>query len=160
MLGYVYGHDAEIADFVAQLIPHCRRGFGPNAKAMGILDRDGILIAGVVWHNWDPDAGIMEISGAALPGAPWIRRGTLARIYRYPFLELNCQMIVQRVRADNEALLGVLARYDYGFSKVPRLFGRDCDGIVCTLTIEDWANNRFNARFKHHLDDEPLQEAA
>ena len=56
MLDYVYGHDALIADFVARLIPHCRRGFGPNIKAMGVIE-GGDLIAGIVWHNWDPEAG-------------------------------------------------------------------------------------------------------
>ena len=63
MLDYIYGHDAIIADFVAQLIPHCRRGFGPKAVGIGVVDGN-VLIAGIVYHNWDPEAGIIEISGA------------------------------------------------------------------------------------------------
>lgn len=157
MFDYVYGHDEIVSQFAAQLIPHCRRGFGPNIKTMGIVDT-GSLIAGVIWHNWDPEAGVMEISGAALPGAPWITRETLKRIYTFPFLQCDCQMIVQRVPADNEALLYVFSRYGYALVPVPRLFGRERDGVLGLLTREAWESNRFNKRLKHHL--EPVAEAA
>ena len=101
MLDYVYGHDAIVADFVAHLIPHCRRGFGPQAVAVGVVD-GSVLIAGIVYHNWDPEAGIIEISGAALPGVQWLTRETLKRMYRYPFFVCGCQMKVMRVPADDE----------------------------------------------------------
>jgi len=145
MLDYVYGYDALVADFVAQLIPHCRRGFGPNAKAIGIID-DGNLIAGLVYHNYDPEAEIIEISGAALPGKYWMTRRTIAQMYGYPFLQIGCQMVVNRVRADDERQLSMLARYGYAFHKVHRMYGRDSDGVLCTLTYEDWMSNRFNKR--------------
>jgi len=159
MLGYVYGHDETVAQFVAQLIPHCRRGFGANAKAIGIIDEEGKLIAGLVYHNFDPEAGIIEVSGASTT-ARWLTRGTIARFYQYPFLQCNCQMLIQRTPADNTRLLRQLAAYDYTFIKIPRLFGRDRDGVVCCLTYEDWAGNRFNKRFGHHLVDAHLEEAA
>jgi hypothetical protein len=160
MLHYVYGHDALVADFVASLIPHCRRGFGPNVKAIGVIDGDGMLIYGVVYHNYDPDAGIIEISGAALPRTNWLTRETLRRIYTYPFLQVGCQMVVQRTPADDERLLYMLARYNFAFVTVPRLFGRERDGVVCTLTYEAWASNRFNQRLGHHLEPRSIEEAA
>ena len=159
MLGYVYGHDETVAQFVAQLIPHCRRGFGANAKAIGVIDEDGKLIAGLVYHNYDPEAGIIEVSGASTT-ARWLTRGTIARFYQYPFLQCGCQMVIQRTPADDTRLLRQLAAYDYTFIKIPRLFGRDRDGVVCCLTYEDWADNRFNKRFGHHLVDAHLEEAA
>ena len=70
-LGYVYGHDEAVSRFVASLIPHCRRGFGPHIKTMGVVE-GGLLIAGIVYYNWDPEAGIIEIAGAALPGHFWL----------------------------------------------------------------------------------------
>jgi hypothetical protein len=158
MLDYVYGHDELVAHFVATLIPHCRRGFGPNAKAIGIIE-DGSLIAGIVYHNYDPEAEIIEISGAALPKKNWLTRATLAVMYGYPFLQCGCQMVVQRTPADDERLLGILARYNFAFVKIPRLFGRDRDGVACLLTYEDWINNRFNQRLKRQLDD-AMKEAA
>lgn len=151
MLRYIYGHDDAVAFFVAQLIPHCRaRGFG-RCKAIGVINERDELIAGIVYHNFDPDAGIIEISGAAIPRSRWLTRGTIARMYQYPFLQCGCQMIVQRTPADSEQLLRQLAAYDYMFVKVPRMFGRERDGVLCLLTREAWEGNRFNKRFAHHV---------
>jgi hypothetical protein len=70
-------------------------------------------------------------------------------------------MVVQRTPADNEMLLDILARYNYAFIKMPRMFGRERDGVICYLTYEAWKANKFNARLKHHLDAEPpVEEAA
>jgi hypothetical protein len=152
MLRYLYGHDEAVAHFVAQLIPSCRvRGFERNAKSIGIIDDNGLLIAGLVYHNYDPVSEIIEISGAALPGKYWLTRETIKRMYQYPFLQVGCQMVFQRNSAEDERLLGMLATYDYTLIRVPRMLGRDKDGVICTLTYEDWANNRFNKRLKHHL---------
>jgi len=150
LIDYVHGHSQTVAHFVASLIPHCRRGFGDNAKAIGIIDNEGRLIAGIVYHNWDPDSGIIEISGAAIPGKYWLTRETIRRMYQYPFLQLGCQMVVQRTPADATRLLGMLAAYDYTLIPMPRLFGRERDGVICCLTKEAWAANRFNQRFRHH----------
>jgi hypothetical protein len=160
MLDYVYGHDQIVAEFVAELIPHCRRGFGPHCKAIGVIDRTGRLLAGIVYYNYDPEAEIIEIAGAAMPKVPWLTRDTLRVMYQYPFLQCHCQMVVQRTPADDERLLGMLAAYGYSFVTVPRLFGRERDGVICSLTYEDWINNRFNKRLKHHLMGEAIEEAA
>jgi hypothetical protein len=160
MLRYVYGQDELVAEAVAQLIPHVgARGFGYAAKAIGVIDEDGRLIGGLVYHNYDPQAGVIEISGAAT-SSRWLSRETIRRMYQYPFHTCGCQMLFQRTPADSVKLLSQLAAYDYTFIKVPRMFGRERDGVLCTLTYEDWCDNRFNKRFKHHLVDAPQQEAA
>jgi hypothetical protein len=158
-LRYVYDHHEIVGNFVAQLIPHVGGTFGPAAKAIGVIDEEGKLIAGLVYTNYDPLSGTMEINGAAV-NRRWLTRGTIARMYQYPFVQCGCQMVFQRTPADNEYLLGMLASYDYTFLPVPRMFGRNRDGVLCTLTIEDWANNRFNKRLKHHLPEMALMEAA
>ena len=161
MFRYLYGHDEIVAQFVAQLIPHCRRGFGPAAKTIGVLNEQGHLIAGMVYHNYDPEAEIIEMSGAAITPR-WLTRGMVARMHQYPFLQCGCQMVAMRVPSDNERLLRQLAVYGYAFTLVRRLFGRDRDGVIATLTDEDWAENKFNKRYKHHVEDAPsyTEEAA
>ena len=149
MLRYVYGYDQLVADFVAGLIPHARRGFS-NVRAIGVINEIGQLIAGMVYHNWDPDAGILEMSGAS-KDPQWLTRQTLARIYHVPFVKAQCQMTVMRVPEDDERLLRQLAVYGYVFVKVPRMFGRERNGVLCLLTYEAWAANKFNKRFDHHL---------
>ena len=142
---FLYQQDEVVSRFVATLVPHCRRGFG-NCKTIGILDDDGRLIAGLVYNNYDPDAEIIEIHGAAIEPR-WLSLQTIRRMFEYPFLEVGCQMVVMRVRADNERLLRQLAQADFAFMLVPRLFGRDVDGVLCTLTDDAWRGNKFSRRF-------------
>ena len=87
-MDYVYGYDEIVSDFVAQMIPACQqRGF-KNCKTIGIIS-DVSLVAGLVYHNYNPDAGVIEISSAAIPGSRWMTRETVKRMYQYPFLQLG-----------------------------------------------------------------------
>ena len=124
MLDYVYGQNEIVAPAVAQLIPHCRRGWGPNVHD----DWRGRRRADDRRHRLSQlgaGAGIIEISGAALPGHYWMTRETFRQMYQYPFLVCGCQMVVQRTPAEDERLLYMLLRYDYTLHRIPRLFGRD-----------------------------------
>lgn len=155
MLHYVYDQHEAVAYFVAQRIPHVSgRGFG-RCKAIGVLDGTGKAIAGIVYHNWNEDAGIIEISAAATT-PQWLTRETMRVMYIYPFHQLKCQMVMQLTPADDERLLRQLAAGGYMLVKVPRMFGRDRDGVLCLLTYEDWCANKFNRRLKHHVVADPL----
>ena len=66
MMHLLYGYNQIVAKFVANVIPDCKRGFG-NCTAIGVIDgQDGKLVAGLVSHNWSPEADTIEMSGAAL----------------------------------------------------------------------------------------------
>ena len=159
MIDYVYGHEAIISAFVSERMPTGRgRGFG-NCATIGVIE-DGDLIAGIVFHNWDPEAQTIEISAAALPNHPWLSRETIKRMYQYPFLGAGCQMVINRVSADDERQLRMLAVYGYDFIRIPRAAGRNKDVILCLLTREAWEGNKFNRRLKHHEGAVPQQEAA
>jgi hypothetical protein len=159
ILNYVYGYDDVVAQFAAQLIPACRgRGFG-NCKTIGVVEGD-MLIAALVYHNYDPDAETIEISSAALPGHYWMTRETIKRMYQYPFLGCRCQMVFSRVEADNAPLIFMFDRFGYEFVRVPRGMGRRKDGMLCLLTREAWEANKFNQRWQHHLGVEPQYEEA
>jgi hypothetical protein len=81
-------------------------------------------------------------------------------MYGYPFLQVGCQMVVQRTPADDEHLLRMLAAYGFMFVRLPRLFGRTRDGVACLLTYEDWINSKFNRKLKRDLAIDLKQEAA
>lgn len=141
-LRYLFGQDEIVGRFIVRLTPHNGGyGFG-NSKTIGVLDESGNLIGGVVFGNFDPVAKTIEMAGAAITPR-WLTRQTIEVIYDYPFLRCGCQMVYQRTLADNERLLRQLAAGGYSFIKVPRMFGRDMDGILCLLTYEDWASSRF-----------------
>ena len=147
MLHYVYNQHEDVARFVAQLIPDVRElGFG-RCKAIGVVDASGRAIAGVVYHNWQPRFGVIEMSAAATTPR-WLTRETLQRIYDYPFEQLQVQMVMKLVSRDDERLLDQLARGGYVFYRFPRAFGRDRDGVICELTSEAWAECKFNSKRK------------
>jgi hypothetical protein len=160
MLDYVYGHDALIAEFVSGLIPELHgRSLARSSKAFGVVNKDGVLIAGMVYHNWDPEAGVIEMSGASID-PKWLTAETLKRMYQYPYLGLRCQMTFMRVAADNERLLRQLAAFNYAFIRTPRMLGRNKDAVLCQLTYEAWCENKICKRYKHHLEDLRASEAA
>ena len=157
MLEYIYGQDAIVADFVAQFIPECReRGFG-KCRAIGIADETGLL-GGLVYKNWQPELGTIEISGAALPGTNWFSRRTIQIMHEYPFRGCNCQMVIMTTMSDNAIVLRILAAIGYTFYTIHRLGGRDKDGVVCTLTAEDWEISPYNRNRAQPT--EPEQEEA
>ena len=82
---YIFGHNEIVANFVASLIPECReRGFG-KCTAIGIASEQGELLGGLVYRNWHPEFGTIEISGAAVPGTNWFSRRTIQVLHDYPF---------------------------------------------------------------------------
>jgi hypothetical protein len=144
-MNYVYGQNELVSAAVAAMIPQMHgRGFG-NCTTIGVLDGKA-LVAGIIYHNWEPDAGIIEMSVAALPGVPWLSRETIHRMYSFPFVQLGCQMVINRIAADDERLLAQCARLGYDLIKFPRMLGRDRDGVIGQLTVEAWNANKISKR--------------
>jgi RimJ/RimL family protein N-acetyltransferase len=145
-LRYVYGQDKNVAQFVAQLIPHVDyRGFPANATAIGITDARNEPLAGIVYYNWNQRSGTVDIAIAARPTARgWFSRETIRRLYDHAFLGLGCQMVKMQVLASNLSLLRQMHAFGCTLITVPRLYGRDDDGVLCTFTAEAWAQSRFN----------------
>lgn len=112
-----------------------------HCKALGVFD-NGSLVAAVVYHNWEPESGVIEIS-AASTSKRWLTREVLHEIFAYPFDRLDYQMVVARVSPNNQTDTGRGATRifrSYGFSeyRIPRLRGRNEDEIIFTLTDDAW----------------------
>jgi len=136
----LYGHDGIVADFVAKSVPGLERGFGA-CKTIGVLD-NGNLIAGLVYHNWNPESGVIEISGSAL-NPRWLTREVLREMFDYPFKRCGCQMVVMRVSEHNKRLHRQLKAYGFKSYEIPRLRGRKESEIIFTLTDDDWQAGKF-----------------
>ena len=125
------GADADrIAAWVAAGIPGCERGFGP-CTAMSIWD-DQAIIGGVVFHNYSPETGVMEMSAAA-SSPRWLTKDVLHKMHRYIFDEAGCQMAVMRVAESNLRMRRIAERFGYRGHKIPRLRGRGEAEIIFTL---------------------------
>jgi len=136
----LYGHDKQVADFVARTVPGLERGFGP-CKTIGVVN-DGNLVAGLVYHNWNPEHGVIEISGSALD-PHWLTRPILREMFDYPFNRCGCQLVVMRVSPHNKRLHRQLKAYGFKSYKIPRLRGRDESEIIFTLADDEWRAGKF-----------------
>ena len=160
MHGYVFDHSDVVAPFVASLIPECReRGFGKCA-AIGVINEEGKLVGWLVYRNWCPETGTIEISGAAIPGTNWLSRRTVQIMYDYPFYQVGCQMVIKTTMADNAIVLRIMAAVGFSLHYIKRLGGRDRDGVLGTLTVEDWEQSRYNVNRRRPSDQPDLFEEA
>lgn len=134
-----------MAKFVADLIPQVREhGFGA-CRAIGVINSDGLLIGGMVFHHYWPEAGTIEFSGAALT-PKWLTRSILDAMFGYAFDGVGVQMLVTRNSAANTRLHRQLTAYGFDRFDIPRMFGRDKDGVYWTLTEETFRAGRFRVR--------------
>lgn len=140
-----------IAQFVASHIKGCERGFSEPYKTMGMIIGDR-LIGGVVFHDWQPEAGIIELSGASTDRR-WIPRSALWPMFSYVFDQVGCQAAMMRVSATNQMENGrglhrFLKAYGFIEHRIPRLYGRDEDGSVFVLYDDLWRANAFHRENK------------
>jgi RimJ/RimL family protein N-acetyltransferase len=88
----IYGQDEFIKKWVSEKI-----GFPDFGQAVAIgVELDGVLIAGVVYHNYvESPSGkpiMCEVSMAAIDSR-WANRYTLRQLLRYPFIDLGVERL-------------------------------------------------------------------
>lgn len=117
-----------------------------NATCIGVTDASGI-IAGVAFHDWQPDAGTIQLSAYA-KSARWLTRDVIGGIMEYPFGQLDCQMITAQTSVDNTRTRKLWRRLGAREFVIPRLLGREKDGAVLTLTKEAWKASKYYGKTK------------
>ena len=119
-----------------------------NTAGLGSF-RGGKLVGATVFHDWNPEAGVMCMSGAGKKG--WLTLAHAYKAHRYIFGEAGCQLAVMQVGETNTAMRKAAEKFGYTGHFIPRLRGRDEGEYVYTLTEEDWKAHRFTQRFlKQH----------
>lgn len=135
----------EINDAIGEYVSS--RVFGVSkpfflSSSMGVFE-NGNLLAGMVYHNYDAGAGVIEISGAA-DSPRWLGRPVLKQMFEYPFKQLGCQAVVMRVDSNNARLGRMLPAYGFMKYEIPRLRGRDRSETIYVLHDDVWMTNKFN----------------
>lgn len=138
--------DKRVAVWVSQRISPTDRGFG-KCQALGVMHR-GDLVAGVVFHNWEPEAGTIELSAAAAHRG-WMTRSVINEVFGYVFGGLGAQMATARTRADNAAVRRIWKALGASEVIIPRMFGRTENGAVLTLTDDRWRSSKFYQGGRH-----------
>jgi RimJ/RimL family protein N-acetyltransferase len=122
----VYGMDAHVLEWLKPRIP----AFVPQegARALGIVDAAGTPVAGVAYEQYN---GIHLLASiAAEPGAAWCSRKVLARIFGYPFLELDCQAISLIVAATNLPSLNLATKLGFHGEAVIKCAAYDGSDVI------------------------------
>jgi len=132
----------EAAYFVEDRVPHAGPFPSASCQAMAVYLK-GKMIAGFVFHNYDPRAGLIEVSGAAdRPGA-WASRTVINEAMSYVFDIAGCQMLYARQHIENVPAREGWKRLGASEVIVPRLLGRDTIGTLLTLTDDQWRSSKF-----------------
>jgi RimJ/RimL family protein N-acetyltransferase len=134
--------DAEIIRFVERNMGDNFRSF-QNSAAIGV-ELDGELIAGVVYSNFMPESGVVEMSVFA-NNPRWLSRRTLTIFFAFPFDDprMNCQMVLLRVSERNARMRRLAQGIGFTEFRIPRLLGRDEDGMIYTMTVEQWRSSKY-----------------
>lgn len=103
------------------------------------MAHDSAIEGGVVFHDYNPEAGALCLSAAGKTG--WISRKLIRMVHEYIFE--HCQVAVWQVSERNDAMNKVAKRIGYTPHVIPRLRGRDEAEIIWTLTDDDWNRSRF-----------------
>jgi len=140
LIALLYGHDAVVQGFVRAVYGRHDIEF-QGGKSIGVLDGD-TLIAGIVFHDWHPEAGTIEVSVASV-SARWLQRRTIAAIARYVIEGVGAQLVVLRTSEANTRACRAADALGFMPHRIPRLRGPSEAEIIYTLPVEEWQAGRF-----------------
>jgi len=135
------GQDARVSAFVADQLGYSRAW--DNCRALGFTDAKGQLIAGVVYHDWCPETGVIEISAASLH-RKWLNRYRLFAIFEYPFQ--FCRIVVARIAEGNTRARRIWRSLGADEYVIPRLRSPSEAEVIYTLSAETWRGSKYGKR--------------
>jgi len=131
--------DAAAAEWVAGQLGYDRPF--TSCRSMAVI-HSGRIVAGVVFHDWNPEAGVIELSAAATDPR-WMTRKVINEVFGYAFGLLGCQMAVARTEASNSTVRKLWRGLGAQETIIPRLFGRAKNGAILTLTDDKFRTSKF-----------------
>lgn len=147
----LYGHAEEVIAWTAWRIPQTRarleidptiRPFGA-AYAIGVLDKDNQLVAGVVFHSWAQDYQSIEISFAAST-PKWATHGVLRELMAYAYETAGCNRVQVVVAKDNRPSRKFVERYGFRREGVATDgFGPGVDAILYRMLKREWLQSKW-----------------
>lgn len=105
--------------------------------SIGVMNEKNELVAGVLYSNYSSE-GMIELSMAAVhPG--WCRRGIISGLLYYPFIQLNCHVILSTMKMKNRRVRRLAEGIGFKvIGKIPNWPEAE-DQIIYSLRREDAA---------------------
>lgn len=100
------------------------------------------IIGACLFHNWQPDEGVIELTSASV-SPRWLNRRVLRAMFGYAFDTLKCQAAVMRVDPANARMCRIASAFGFKRYDIPRLRGRDKAEALFILGDDEWRSGRF-----------------
>jgi RimJ/RimL family protein N-acetyltransferase len=100
------------------------------------------VIGACLFHNWQPDEGVIELSSASI-SPRWLSRPVLKAMFGYAFDQLGCQLALMRVDPENTRMCRIAERFGFKRYDIPRLRGRNKAEAIFILGDDEWRSGRF-----------------
>lgn len=137
----VLDHPKEVISFVEMGLWGGRRNFGP-ATGIGFATAEEGLVAGFVYHNFEPDNGLIEIS-AFSQRRDWLTRKSLRVVFDFPFGELECRAVVARHSEHNNRSIRIWHALGAEQTVVPNLRADGEAEVIALLSAKTWQASKF-----------------
>lgn len=148
-VSFIYGNksnpglNASLFEYVSKRIWGEVTEIGPYGT-LGILNGSKLLGA-VVFHNWQDEWGVIELSAAA-DSPRWLSRATIREIMNICFVQHKCQQLITRQAAENERAVQIYRFLGFTEILLPNMRGKGKHEILMALTDEEWASHRMNEK--------------
>jgi len=135
MISLITGHSDEVAAWVASHIPHVSRF--DRCEAIAVMSGHRI-IAGVVYHDYQPAFRTIQISMAAVSPL-WARKEIIAKLLQYPFEQLECYKCWTATPIDNTMAIKVNEHIGFKREAVCNsMFGKGRHGVLMRFLEPDY----------------------
>ena len=112
--------------------------------SMAVIENEK-LIAGTLFHNWQPDSGVIELTSFSTEKR-WLTRLVVRAMFDLPFRWLGCQLVILRVSERNIGMCRIAKRFGFSEFYIPRLRGRDEGEFIYTLSDDQWKESPYNGQ--------------
>lgn len=102
----------------------------------------GKMVAGTLFYDWDPVAGVVQLSSASTDRR-WLTRPVVRAMFQMAFDMIGAQLAVLRVSERNAGMVEIARRFGFQGVLIPRLRGRDEAEWLFTLTDDAWRDSRW-----------------
>ena len=141
-MSLLFHSDEYVSQWVAAQLPGIVIGFG-QCTAIGV-QREGRLIAGVVYHDYRPSYQSIQMSVYAQRNSNWLTNGSLQVFFDYPFNQIGCKSIHIACARNNKHAKKFVARLGFRHAGLLRRGFGIVDAVLYDMLPEQcrWLRSR------------------
>ena len=133
----LYGASEQVCLWVAERIKDVLSDF-EKAQGIGVLDDTGRLMCGVVYNDYRPEYGTMQLSIAS-SNPMWARKETIIQLLAYPFIDLKIYKCWITIASDNLKSLSLTKHIGFKQEAILRhQFGKDRHAHFMKMSLKDF----------------------